>query len=159
MGIDLLLRTRGCIRLQPCGIAPASKNRARAKLLPTSRSLFLQTGSSSDMPYCHFPSHDIPGSARPAKKSPDWQWCSRPHATAVAGFKLSVLYSEDGSKQPPYVRHLHVYVFVIVCSGTIHQPSRWRWSAMLRLKNSLFSKTCRSPRAPMKSRDCDRPKR
>jgi hypothetical protein len=58
--------------------------------------------------YWHFPSHDIPGTARPAKMmhagrvDAAWQWDNRPDATAVAGSKLSVLYSRDSSKLPPY---------------------------------------------------------
>ncbi len=117
-----ILPVAWCIGLQPCSIAPVSQRSARDILAPTSRYLFPRTGSSSDMPYCHFPSHDIPGSARPAKKSPAWQWCSRPHAMAVAGFKLSVLYSDDGYKHPPYVRRLPHSVFVTVCAGTMLQP-------------------------------------
>ncbi len=54
--------------------------------------------------FCHFPPHDIPGAARPKKPSegvPSWTWEHRRDATAVAGHKLSVLYSTD-SRKPPY---------------------------------------------------------
>jgi hypothetical protein len=54
--------------------------------------------------YWHFPSHDIPGSARPARKqgAGEWAWEEPPGARAVAGSKLSVLYCKDATKQQPF---------------------------------------------------------
>lgn len=58
--------------------------------------------------YWHFPSHDIPGSARPARNegvgsgAGGWAWQERPGARAVAGSKLSVLYCKDNTKQQPF---------------------------------------------------------
>jgi len=58
--------------------------------------------------YWHFPSHDIPGSARPARNegvgsgAGGWAWEERPGARAVAGSKLSVLYCKDNTKQQPF---------------------------------------------------------
>jgi hypothetical protein len=43
--------------------------------------------------FFHFPSHDLPGTARPSKTGSGWQWVAAHDATAVAASKLSLLYS------------------------------------------------------------------